>query len=324
MCLLKIRHFGFWCSNHSLIAKFAAINYSMKDIKTSLLRQHKINPFLERIDFRQDTILKEQDPYEMPDPNENVYYFYKGKYAKISSIKTEELIENWDKCTLYKEGNFYDPSPTLIYDREIILQMLIDGKLSDKACRILLYVITKLGKNSSAVKLNQKLLVSDLKIIGRDYNKYLGELVSAGFIAKKDDSEYWINPNFFFHGRRFKQYMNTPLYHDFGLENYDRNSDLIKPEEVTLGREIITRGSAYRLSYDEEKKIKVPKYLCELQHQVERPFREDKFEYHGVVNGINLDIKEKVDNIKSKYSKAANKKKPRKKKLSSNDEIQKL
>lgn len=283
----------------------------MNQVKKSILRVHKINPFLEQINFEQDNILKQRDPFDIVRPFENVYYFYRGKYTPEKQIDHEDLQENISKVTLYNEGNFYDPSPTIIYERESILDLLKGGEISDKSCKILLYVITKVGKNSTAVKLNKTLLAEDLKIVGNDYNKYIGELVTAGFIAKKDDSEYWINPNYFFHGRRYKYFIGKPLYKDFGLENYDLSSDTIKPEEVTLGREIITRGSAYRLAYDEVEKKTTPKYLCELQHMNEDITANDKLEYFGVEKGINLDIKEKVDNVRNKWSKVVNRKKPR-------------
>lgn len=79
--------------------------------------------------------------------------------------------------------------------------------LSDRSCKMLLYVIQKLPKNSDIVEIDrvEYMKESGVQSAKTMYNS-ITDLCDAGVIAKYKPGKYWINPAILFGGNRVAKY----------------------------------------------------------------------------------------------------------------------
>src|SRR5690606_13189056 len=121
--------------------------------------------------------------------------------------------------------------------------MILAKSLSNEACKVFLYIVASISENATSVELNKSVMTDVLGFKSGRYNIPLQELANAGIIKKKDDRLFWINPMYFFAGKREEHYAHKALYGDIGIPSTKRYA--FTDDEIKLGQSVLTLNKAY-------------------------------------------------------------------------------
>ena len=83
---------------------------------------------------------------------------------------------------------------------------LFFNKLSAKSKDLFLYIMIHLPHNQDYIRLPYTTLAEDCKMSRTTVMRAIQELRAAGIIQNKNQSVYWVNPNYLFSGSRYKFY----------------------------------------------------------------------------------------------------------------------
>lgn len=88
----------------------------------------------------------------------------------------------------------------------------IVNSLTDRASRLLIYVMRKLSKGSELVEIDIEEYQANYKIDSRQtvYNA-ITDLSNAGVISRHKPNKYWINPAIIFNGNRIDKYKDKVI-----------------------------------------------------------------------------------------------------------------
>lgn len=187
-----------------------------------------INPFIKQLALETYAIVDPIDEEKTP----------------IGTISKELLFKGRDNIN-YKIRTYFESPQTLkFFDRDKMLELLTSGCLSGNACKILLFIMSKISRFATSVQLSRdKDLIGKLNIDKNVCKDCIDELISCNIIARKNRGNYWINPMYFFVGKRFDYFSKTNLNSDVGI--YHKERKLYNNNSLILGDLILDRRKAY-------------------------------------------------------------------------------
>lgn len=173
------------------ISLYAFESKSFKELKES-----DLNPYIEEIKFKSQTILKR---------------FKKGEavisetsnldFEEIQSLTLQNTALNLKGLSLGKIKEKQIASFILLYTD---LKMNYK-KISSVTLKTLLYILyEKVNLGCDYIILTPKELIENLQLSKNNSYDVFVELVNNKILYKRTDSVWWINPNYFYAGNRLK------------------------------------------------------------------------------------------------------------------------
>jgi hypothetical protein len=148
-----------------------------------------MNPFLQN--FKLSLVKVYKTYYETK--TENISDGYIGKYKEV----TESFLMDSQK-------------KTAVYHIPYIENVLF-SEMKSNGRDLLLYVIYNIKEEEDFINLKLDRVCQQMKTSRPSLIKGINELSDVGVIAKKSQSEYWVNPHFIFKGNRIEHYYkNSP------------------------------------------------------------------------------------------------------------------
>ena len=133
-----------------------------------------------------------------------VYILEKKQYV----IDTTDNNVNSVNATFHSQIEFEKDPFLKLYNNE--LNFSIISNLSDTATKLFVYICYNIQKDSDMIELKSSVVMEYAKIkSSTTYYKYLQELIDNAIIARRSNSDYWINPLIFFNGNRVEYYKDT-------------------------------------------------------------------------------------------------------------------
>jgi len=118
-----------------------------------------------------------------------------GVLYEGSIIKSSYYIDSAEKVNIYKHSVGY-------------MDEFLFSKLKSKGRDLYLHIIHRLPKNQDYMQLKISKVTSCTGMSRNSVVTAIKELKTAGIIASKAQSLYWINPEFMFNGNRITFYRN--------------------------------------------------------------------------------------------------------------------
>lgn len=194
---------------------------------------------------------------------------YTKHYPQDSSIKlnsstrkeiSEYTIESETKVGLYHKPNGYSASQIILH-------------LSGGACQLFLYISYVLPKGQDWIAFKVVDYCEQTGMSKMTVYKYLDELVTNLLIAKKQNGQIWINPNYIFNGNRVEYFQeNCP--------------DCIETIEV-----VSTPDSRYNTATRLKKKELMKLYSCTSYYDLKQKLGKQQIEMYSKGNLELEDIK---------------------------------
>lgn len=191
-----------------------------------ILKTHPINPFLSSMYFKLNMIVSESN--DKRTPKDNIVYYKGEEYRFLKYFEAEK--------------------PTKLYGGGELMELLSNNKLTPDACRILLYIVCKIGEKSSSVHLSADIMQNELGYSKTHYQDYLKELVRHRIIAKRSKSLYWVNPMIFFRGNRYERFAESGIASQLNINKEE--VDHFDPEELIVGKRFVLRNDIYLQAKD--------------------------------------------------------------------------
>lgn len=175
---------------------------------------NNINPFIEKLDI------------------ETICYVVKQKHSKDPlQLHNDNRLPDYQRVSYAEFGD-----KTTITNRDKLSPIL--ERLSPVGSKLLLFILFKLGKDTSKINLSNARLKKELNIEKSSSSSARSELSKLDLIQKFRKDEYWINPLYFWSGNKVKHFREKDRAEDLGIPDNKRN-DI--PQELTiLGDRVIT------------------------------------------------------------------------------------
>ncbi len=110
-------------------------------------------------------------------------------------------------------------------------------ELNPAGCRMMLYIQAKLKLDHDYIELKREKVAKQLDVSANTVSLGIVNLTECGILAKKSQSEWWINPEVLFVGNRFRYVKaNNPKSIKY-IEDY--NPTIVKLGEVDLTDRIL-------------------------------------------------------------------------------------
>lgn len=125
------------------------------------------------------------------------------KSDKMQVIDTKDVASIHGTFTM--DHKFEADTFTKLYNDKPFLNVF--RITSDTACKIFMYIAYNLNRNTDIIKISTEevMIFVGIKSLAT-YYKYIQEMIDNAIIARKSNSEYWVNPLFLFNGDRIAFY----------------------------------------------------------------------------------------------------------------------
>ena len=151
------------------------------------------------------------------------------KTIKVETTKiNENTVEIENTTTSTKPIETQSFTKSYHYPR----QLGFIKELSVAGCRMLLYIQMKLKSEHDYIELKRTTVAKDLGISENSASLGIYNLVDNGVLAKKSQSEWWINPFILFNGNRLKYVKENNPKAIKAVDDY--NPTIIRLGEVDL------------------------------------------------------------------------------------------
>lgn len=153
------------------------------------------NPFTENLEIHALKVLSERE------------FFSKDDWHESDGVKLPNVVGGQGEHS-YKFSYLMESEKSgKLYRNKKSEEML--QKLSDRGCRMLLYVLRKLPKDSDVVEIDIEDYKAEYSISSSQtvYNS-ISDLIGCSLLAKHKPNKYWINPALIFNGNRAQKYMD--------------------------------------------------------------------------------------------------------------------
>jgi len=156
-------------------------------------KKKSINPFTANLHIKTFRSYSKRDLSDKADwkDEDGVVMPVVGMSAEVYQQTNSFLMEIDQSTRLYKNDEIGD---------------ILSG-ISDRAAKMLIYIMQKLPKDSEVVEVvpSEYMEIYKMQSIQTVYNS-LRDLMEAKCIARYKPNKYWINPAIFFNGNRIKKY----------------------------------------------------------------------------------------------------------------------
>lgn len=151
------------------------------------------NPFTENLEIRAIKVLSERE------------FWSKDDWSESDGVRVPNVIGGQSEHSYKFSYLMESEKGGKLYRNEKTEEVL--KKLSDRGCRMLLFILRKLPKDSDLVEIvpDEYKSQQGLSSIQTVYNT-LRDLIDMGVLAKHKTNRYWINPAIIFNGNRAQKF----------------------------------------------------------------------------------------------------------------------